>query len=154
MTAGDLRWYANRASRMSPGETAVRVRDHVRRRAKIFPIVAALASALMANLHQESAGARELEDLRVLVSAAGDPHIVLIVDVNPVLQLWPFIAVARTAPGRDDASVLIELENRRSRLPERSRFVRLQRRGTMRDPDVIVTVHGDAHNCAYQPVVR
>jgi hypothetical protein len=33
MTAGDLRWYANRASRMSPGETAVRVRDHVRRRA-------------------------------------------------------------------------------------------------------------------------
>lgn len=33
MTADQLRWYVNRAGRMSPGETASRVRDHLRRRA-------------------------------------------------------------------------------------------------------------------------
>ncbi|MDQ1466714.1 MAG: hypothetical protein QOH10_1129, partial [Actinomycetota bacterium] len=33
MTAGDLRWYVHRATRMSPGETASRVRDQVRQRA-------------------------------------------------------------------------------------------------------------------------
>ena len=60
-----------------------------------------------------------------------------IVHVNAVLELRPLVARPRSAPRRQQGSVGVELENRRRRFPDRSRFVRLQRRRAMNDPDVI-----------------
>ena len=113
-----------------------------------------LALALTPDLHQELALARELQDLRVLVAAAAEPHVVLVVHVDAVLELRPLVAGAGPAPRRHERAVGVELEHRRRRLPDRSRFVRLQRRRAMRDPDVIARVDRDAGDRADNPAVR
>ena len=66
--------------------------------AEILRVVAAPCLALAADLHQELAGARELQDLRVLLAAAAEPHVLVLVDVDAVLEIRPLIAVARAAP--------------------------------------------------------
>ena len=113
-----------------------------------------LALALMADLHQELALARELQDVRILVAAGAEPHVVLVVDVDAVFELRPLVAGARSAPARQQRAVGIELEDRRRGAPDRSRLVGLQRGWPMDDPDVIAGIHRDAGDRAEDPVVR
>ena len=58
---------------------------------------------------------RELEDLRVLLSAARNPDVVFVVDEYPVLDLRPFVPGARTAPRGRSAGHLVEFEHGRRR---------------------------------------
>src|SRR5271166_5375227 len=79
-----------------------------------------------------------------------------------MLVLWPVIALARPAPGAQECAVLIEFENRRSRLAalrprwiEGSRlFVFRQRQRTLNDPDMIVFIDRNAGGLAHDPVIR
>jgi hypothetical protein len=75
----------------------------VRGGAQVLRVVAALAFALMADLQQELALPRELQDVRVLVAARAQPDVVLVVDVDAVLELRPFVAGA--GPPQDETSV-------------------------------------------------
>src|SRR5262249_9344820 len=59
---------------------------------EVLRIVAALALAELADLHQELAVLGELEDMGVLLAVAADPDIALVVDMNTVVGLRPFIA--------------------------------------------------------------
>src|SRR6267143_6746337 len=131
-----------------------RVDDHVRRGAEVLRVVAAGAFALTADLLQELAVAGELENVRVLVAAGAEPHTILMVDVDAVLELRPFVTRPRSTPRRDEIAILIELEDRRSRAPDRSRLVGLQRRWPMRNPDVVAGVDGDPGDRADDPVIR
>src|SRR5439155_27387612 len=74
------------------------VDGHARGAAEILRVVAALSLALMADLQQELAVARELQDLRVLVAAAAEPDIVAAIDVDSVFELRPLVAGPRAAP--------------------------------------------------------
>src|SRR5262249_57587365 len=96
----------------------------------------------------------ELEDGGVLAPPAAEPHPIVFVDEDAVLELGPLVAGPRPAPRREQIAVLIELEDRRCGAPERSRLVRLQRRRSMDDPDVIPSVDGDADDCADPPRLR
>ena len=103
------------------------VDDHVGRRAEVLGVVAAASLALVPNLHQELPLPGELQDVRVLVAARAQPHVVPRVDVDAVLELRPFVAGAGAAPRRKQGPIGIEFEHRRRGFPDRSRFVRLQR---------------------------
>src|SRR5262249_21276136 len=82
--------------------------DHeVRRGAQILSVVAALPFALMAYLQQEPALASELENLRILVAASGQPHLIASVDVDAMLELRPFVAGARSSPRRQQRAVRV-----------------------------------------------
>src|SRR5207247_9202932 len=74
------------------------VQENVGRRAEVLCVVAAAAPARMPDLHQELAVARELQNVRVFVAAGAQPHVVSLVNIDTVLELWPIVAGARTAP--------------------------------------------------------
>src|SRR5215475_3582789 len=57
----------------------------------------------------------ELQELSVLVAAAGEPDDVFLIDEDAVLGLWPVVARSRSAPGMDQRAGLIEFEHWRSR---------------------------------------
>ena len=130
------------------------IHDHVRGAAEIRGVVAALALSLPPDLHQELSGSCELQNLCVLVAAAAEPDIVSIVYMNAVLELRPLVPGCWTAPKRDEGSLCVEFKDGRRGLPDRSCLVRLQRRWTMRDPDVIAPIDCDADDRADEPVVR
>ena len=127
------------------------VDDQIGSRTEIRRVVAAFALSRLANLHQELAAARELQDVRVLLTAATQPHVVFVVDVDAMFELWPVVAGTRTAPRRDERPIRIELEDRRRRFPDRSRLVRLQCRWPMGNPHVIACIDRDAGNGADDP---
>jgi hypothetical protein len=129
------------------------VDDDVRRRAEVRGVVAAFALPGLPDLHQELPVARELQDLRVFSPPAPEPNVVFVVDVDAMLELRPVISRAWSAPRRDERPVRIELEHRRRRFPDRSRFVRLQRRRTMRHPHVIARIDRHASDGAEDPPV-
>src|SRR6185295_18634183 len=56
---------------------------------------------------------RELQQVRVVLAVAADPHLVFLIDEQPVFDLWPVVALAGTAPRVNQPAGLIELENRR-----------------------------------------
>src|SRR3954468_7670171 len=62
---------------------------------------------------------------------ASDPDEALIVDVDAVLALDPFVAGAGPAPGLDEVAVGIELQHRRCSL---GKLVALERAWTVQDP--------------------
>ena len=66
--------------------------------AEIARVVGAAALSLMTDLQQELAVAGELQDLRVFLAPGTQPHVVLVIDVDPVFELRPFIPLSRTAP--------------------------------------------------------
>ena len=68
--------------------------EHVCGRAEILRVVAAGTLAVPSDLQHELAGARELQDLRVLLAAARDPDMVGVVDVDAVLEVRPFVALS------------------------------------------------------------
>ena len=65
--------------------------------AEILLIVAAGVLAGVADLQQELAVLGELQDVGVLLAVAADPDVALVVDVDAVVRLRPFVALA---PGR------------------------------------------------------
>src|SRR5262249_60660593 len=56
-----------------------RVHAHVRRAPEVRGVTVAPGHAGLADLEQELSIRRELQDLMVLLTAAGDPHVVLVV---------------------------------------------------------------------------
>ena len=112
------------------------------------------ALALMADLHQELALARELQDLRVLLAAAAQPHVVLVVDVDAVLELRPLVARARSAPR--DSSVPSTSNSSTGGAARQIDRVSLgcSVDGRCVDPDVIAGIDGDAGDRSKNPVVR
>src|SRR5262249_60268286 len=60
---------------------------------------------------------RKLENLVVLFGVSAQPHVILIVDENPMLRRWPLVVFRRSrlraAPGLEELATRIELEDRR-----------------------------------------
>ena len=103
------------------------VEDNIGRRAEVLCVVAAAALARVPDLHQELAVARELQNVRVFFAAGAQPHVVPLVHIDAVLELWPIVAGTRTAPSGQERAVSVELQHGRRRFPDRSRFIRLER---------------------------
>src|SRR5207247_6795778 len=70
----------------------------------------------VADLHEELAVMRELENLTVLAGrVAAKPDVPFVVDEDAVLVGRPLVSLAGPAPRLHDAAVLIEFDHRRSR---------------------------------------
>ena len=116
---------------------------------------------LPADLQEELAVGRELENLAVLRIVARDPHVPLRVDEDAVLVERPVVARARPAPGADQDAGAVELEDRRGR--DTAFRARRHQRGAplglgqaprpVDHPHVILGVDGDARGLPHQPVV-
>ena len=115
-----------------------------------------------ADLHQELAVLGELEQVRVLLAVAADPDVALVVDVDAVVGLRPFVARSGAAPGAHQVALGIEHEHRRrgstalgnGRIELSATLVVMQPAGAaMDDPDVVLLVDPDADGPAEQPVV-
>lgn len=79
---------------------------------------------------------------------------IVLIDVNAVLQLRPFVAGSRSTPRRDQRTIALELEDRRRGAPDRPRFVRLQGGRAVYDPHMIASIHRSADDRANDPVIR
>src|SRR5437762_7819450 len=66
--------------------------------AEILRVIASAVFPAVADLHQELSLAREFENLIVLLPGPGNPYVVLRININAVLQLWPFISLPGTTP--------------------------------------------------------
>ena len=75
-----------------------RVQLHVGRPVHVLGVVVPSTLTLMADLQHELAQPGELENLRILRAIAGGPNEVLLINVDAVLALGPFIAGALAAP--------------------------------------------------------
>jgi hypothetical protein len=128
--------------------------NRIGRRSEILRVVAALIFARTADLHQELAIPSELQNLRVLLPGTGDPDIVPSVDINSMLEIWPFVPFARPAPGSEEIAGCIEFQYGGSRAPSGAGFVRLKSPRPVDDPDVVFAVDGDTGDSADQPFVR
>ena len=125
-------------------------------------VVAAAERAGAADLQQERAVARELQDLAVTLPVAPDPDVVQVVDEDAVLLVRPLVAVAGTAPGLDDVALLVELDHRRRRhaalggrwVDRRAALAVGQRSGPVQHPDVVARVDGHTDDVPEQPLVR
>src|SRR5262249_59744576 len=95
---------------------ALRIHHHVRRPSELRAAAAAFGLAGAADLHQELALRRELEDLVVLLAVAGDPDIALRIDVDAVLALRPLRLRVARAPAAQVVARGVELDHRRRRL--------------------------------------
>ena len=124
--------------------------------------VGAAGGAGLADLLQEFAVGRELQDLVVVLAVAGEPDVALFVDVNAVLALRPVVAGPGAAPALQQAAIGGEVQHRRRRLAAagfgrvllRALFVVDQRRGPVDDPDAVVVVDGDAGHLPEDPIAR
>src|SRR6185295_17861332 len=138
------------------------VRHHVGRASELGLAVGAAGGTGLANLLQELAVGRELEDLVVVLAVAGKPDVALLVDVDAVLALGPFVASAWAAPALEQPAVGRELQDRRRRDAAaglgrallRPLLVVHQRGRPVHDPHVVVVVHGDAGHLPEDPAVR
>ena len=74
-----------------------RIHDHIRGPADVLGVVAAAVLAFVPDLEEKLAVPRELQQLRILRPASRRPDIAFVVDVQAVLVVGPFVAVARTA---------------------------------------------------------
>src|SRR5207302_3883116 len=97
-----------------------------RRFAQVLDVVAALALADVAELQEELAVSRELQDLTVLRAGARQPHVVLVIDEHAVHAVgppaarwigaraagsWPFVTLSGSAPRLDDVAGEVELDD-------------------------------------------
>jgi hypothetical protein len=139
-----------------------RVDVHVRGPAEVRGVAVAAGLVGFADLEEKFPVAGELEYLMILCVVAADPHVVLIVDEDPVLVQGPLVARAGAAPRAHQPPVAVELEDGRRRCAaERAR--RIQRCAALvlgqgprplDDPDVIVAIDRDAGGLTDEPVVR
>jgi hypothetical protein len=122
----------------------------------VLGVGVARARLALADLEQESAVARELEDLVVAVAAAREPDIAVLVHVDAVLGVEPLELggrhVVRAAPSLDVVPVRVELEHRRRRASLELRLG--NRAGAVEDPDVVLRVARDPGGEPEHPIVR
>src|SRR2546422_1761260 len=74
------------------------INDQRRRTAQILGIIASAVSSAVADLHEEFSVTRELKNLIILLPCPRNPYVALRINIDAVLQLRPFISLARTAP--------------------------------------------------------
>ena len=106
----------------------LRVHEQAGRPAQVLGVVAALVLSRVADLHEELARARELQDLVVFLRAAAQPHVVLVVHEDAVLGGGPLVALTGAAPGLQELAVRSEFQNGRRRNAA-LRLRGIQRRG-------------------------
>src|SRR6202166_3149158 len=90
-----------------------------------------------------------------------DPDVSLPVHINSVLVLGPIKSFAGPAPGMEQMSLLVELQDRRrgdaalgTRRRKRSAdFVHRVRGGPLQNPDVVLPIHSQAADLPDDPVV-
>jgi hypothetical protein len=118
------------------------------------------ACAFLADLQQELAVLRELQDVRVGAAVAANPDVALVVDEDAMVGIRPLVSLARPAPVAQQVPFLIELENRRRAraafaLLGFERLLVVAERGgaPMDDPHVIVGVDPHANRRAEDPVI-
>ena len=145
-------------------EQLVGARQHPRVRGAMHVrgVGVALALVALADLQDELAVERELQERvvghRLQAGDAGgravvaaDPDEALVVDVDAVLALGPFEAVARAAPGLDEIAGGVEHHDRRRGL---GGILGLQRARTVQHIDIVLRVDGDAGGVAELPLRR
>src|ERR1700747_1396355 len=69
----------------------------------------------MTDLHQEMPVTFELQHVAVGRRIPADPDSVILVYIDPVLGLGPVKTLARSAPGLEQVSLLVKLQDRRRR---------------------------------------
>src|SRR5216683_4174415 len=139
-----------------------------RRSLQVFGVVAALALARVADLHEEFAALSEFQDHVVMVAlgirataVAADPHVAFVIYGDAMVRIRPIVTSARATPVPDEVAFFIELKNGRSRNAAlrsgRFRsgvnfhgFVGIR---AMDNPDVVLGVHGYADGHALDPMV-
>jgi hypothetical protein len=128
----------------------------------VLGVGVALALIAVADLHDELAVLGELQQLvvghrlEILEVVAGtiiaaEPHEALVVDINAVLALRPFIALALAAPGLDEVAVDVEHHHGRRRLLE---VLALEGARAVDEPDIALCVRGEARHIADLPLRR
>src|SRR6267378_5949804 len=131
--------------------------------AEVLEVVAARVLAVAAQLHQELPLLGELEDLGVAFAVAAQPHVALVIDVDPVRPFRPLVARSRTAPGPHQVAGLIEHQYGRGgtaalgdgRILFEPLFVDVQpSRAAMDHPDMVLLVDPHPDGPAEQPVIR
>src|ERR1700687_5118283 len=103
--------------------------------AELREAVAAAGALSLANLHQELAIGRELENLMIGGIIGAHPDIARVVHENAMLALRPIVTIARPAPAAQQISFTVEFEHRwrwraafgRRRIELRALFVVEQR---------------------------
>jgi hypothetical protein len=137
------------------------IHHHVGRPVEALGVLVVADHARLADLQEQLPGPGELEDHPVLRTVAGQPNVVLIVDVDAVLVLRPRLPGGRATPRLHERAGLVELEYGRCR-PAAERAGRRQRGallvvgerlGALHDPDVIALVDRHAGRLAHQPAV-
>ncbi len=144
------------------GLVGLRVDEHLRHAAEALEVVAADALPLPPDLHEELAVARELQEVRILVAVAANPHVVLVVDEDAVVRGRPLVAGGGTAPVPDEVACGVELEDRRClgtarpgrRILVGGGFGGRERVVAVHDPDMILGVDAEPDHLAEHPVVR
>ena len=117
---------------------------------QVLRIGVAFALSGLADLHHELSVLCELQDLMILGSVAANPDELFVIDVNAMLRSGPVEARSGASPRAKEISGSVELENRRRCL---ALFVRLERRGTLQDPDVIGGINRNTRDLAELPLV-
>ena len=99
----------------------------LRRLPEVGDVVAAVVHAVLADLQQELAGIRELQDLGVVGAVAGDPDVAVVVHRDAMVAVRPLVPRARPAPGFDEVAGLVIDEHRRCNLAARADRIRGRR---------------------------
>ena len=97
----------------------------------------------------------------IVLAVAGEPDVAVLIDMNAVLGIWPFVAGTGSAPAAQELAVGRELQHRRrglaaacfGRVLLRTLFVVDQGSGPVHNPDAIVVVDGDAGHLPQDPIV-
>ncbi len=134
----------------------------VGRRAEPHGRVAVVPRSLPADLQDELAVHRELEQLAVFLAVPGQPDEIAGVDEDAVLALGPLVARPRAAPGKKQVAGLVERQHRRrgdAALAGRRNLLGGplalgERARPVHDPDGIEAVGRDAGHLPQDPAVR
>ncbi len=124
----------------------------IRRPVEVHRVGVALVPVAAADLHDERAVLRELQQLVVVdrldpghavgrTVVAAQPDEALVIDVETVFTLGPLVAGSRAAPGLDEVACRVEDDNRRRR---HRGLLGGERQRTVQDPYVVLRIDGYA----------
>src|SRR6267378_2626488 len=116
----------------------------------------------MPDLHHKLPILFELQNMPVGRRTPSDPNVSSLVYINSVLVLRPIKSFARSAPGMEQMSLLVEFQDGRrsnaaigTRRRKRSAdFIHRVRGGPLQNPDVVLPVHSQPADLPNDPVVR
>src|SRR5229473_2695005 len=116
----------------------------------------------MPDLHHKLPILFKFQNMPVGRRTPSDPNVSILVHINSVLVLRPIKSFARSAPGMEQVSLLVEFQHRRrsdaahgTRRRKRSAdFIRRVRGGPLQNPDVVLPVHSQPADLPSDPVVR